>query len=89
MKVEARATFERDLKKIKDKAVKQQIRQIIHTLVVAENLSQIPHVKKLKGHNQAYRIRLGNYRLGFYYDKDVLSLSRCKHRKEIYQYFPK
>ena len=48
----------------------------------------IPRIKKLKGHDTFYRIKIGNYRIGFEMVNDELILTRILHRKEIYRYFP-
>jgi mRNA-degrading endonuclease RelE of RelBE toxin-antitoxin system len=44
--------------------------------------------KKIKTHEAAYRIRIGNYRLGFFYEHHEVIFSRILHRKDIYKYFP-
>lgn len=88
MIIEVRNTFEKDLKKIKDKSLKQKIKQAILNIQQAQKLAEIRNVKKLKGSIHAYRIRIGDYRIGFYYlDKKVV-LARFKNRKELYYYFP-
>ncbi len=53
-----------------------------------KNLADIPGIRKLKGYTQHYRIRLGDYRIGFTYRNETLSLERLLHRKDIYKYFP-
>lgn len=30
-------------------------------------------LKKMKGHNYAFRIRIKNYRIGFFYQNEILS----------------
>jgi len=35
-----------------------------------------------------YRIRLGDYRLGFVFERGAVTFVRCLNRKEIYRYFP-
>jgi len=42
----------------------------------------------MTGYKNAYRIRLGNYRIGFLMIADELILNRVLHRKDIYDYFP-
>lgn len=42
----------------------------------------------MKGFPDAFRIRLGEYRVGILLDKDSIVLVRMLHRKEIYRYFP-
>ncbi len=51
-------------------------------------LGDLPGVKKLKGYKTAYRIRVGDYRVGFLFEDDTIKLSRVTNRKEIYRYFP-
>jgi len=61
---------------------------------VFDTLSQTPvpfttlDVKKLKGLGSAYRIRIGDYRLGIEYRETTVVFMRVLHRKEIYRYFP-
>jgi mRNA interferase RelE/StbE len=42
----------------------------------------------LQDHEHTYRIRVGDYRIGIYYDSDEVQLMRFLHRKEIYRKFP-
>jgi mRNA interferase RelE/StbE len=50
--------------------------------------TQLADCKKLTGYKTAYRIRMGQYRIGFYYEHKTIELVRILHRKEIYRYFP-
>ncbi len=49
---------------------------------------EIPHLKKMKGYKNAYRIRFGDYRIGFLFENNSIVLSRVMNRNEIYRYFP-
>jgi mRNA interferase RelE/StbE len=42
---------------------------------------------KLKGVNDEYRIRIGDYRLRYKIDDDkrVIILGRCQHRRNVYE----
>ncbi len=51
-------------------------------------LSAIKSIKKLKGYDTFYRIRLGNYRIGLEMVEDVIIFARILHRKDVYRYFP-
>jgi len=42
----------------------------------------------MKGHSGAFRIRIGKYRLGFYFDGEVIELARFAKREDIYKLFP-
>ena len=44
--------------------------------------------KKLVGAKDYYRIRVGDYRIGFKIDGSTVIFMRALHRKEIYKYFP-
>ncbi len=45
-------------------------------------------LKKLKGFDGAYRIRIGDYRVGLFIVQETITFARVLHRKEIYRYFP-
>ncbi len=51
-------------------------------------MSDIKGLKKLKGFKDAYRVRLGDYRLGVFINKDLVQFARFVHRKDIYKLFP-
>jgi mRNA-degrading endonuclease RelE of RelBE toxin-antitoxin system len=53
-----------------------------------KSLTSIAGIKKLKGSKQYFRVRLGDYRIGIYLDKEKVVFSRALHRKDIYKYFP-
>ena len=88
MKVEFSAKFSKDLDSIKKESTKQAILATIEELEQAENLSDLRGLKKLVGHSSAFRIRIGDYRLGFFLEKDGVLLGRIAHRKDIYSLFP-
>jgi len=52
MKVEFKASFARDLKRIRDKELLREVREVIEVTESAQVLTQIPNMKKLrvKGH---------------------------------------
>jgi len=51
-------------------------------------LSEIKSIKKLTGHNNIYRIRISDYRIGFEFEESKLILTRTLHCKDIYKYYP-
>jgi mRNA interferase RelE/StbE len=65
MKLEFRNSFLDDLKRIQDRTILRRVTRWIETLEQADTLVQIAHLKKLKGSGHYYRVRIGNYRLGF------------------------
>ena len=88
MKIEFRASFAKDLKKIKEVSVKKQVLVLISMIENAGGLQEIDDMKKLKGTDGYYRIRVGDYRLGLVLDGTTLIFVRFLHRKDIYRYFP-
>ncbi len=76
------------------KAVEKDIRGIPHHILDTifseiKTLSADPRpkgVKKLKGYNHIYRIRIGNYRVVYSIEDKILTIEIVKiaHRKEVY-----
>ncbi len=89
MQIQFDESFQKSIKSIKDKKLKARLSELILTFQDAQNLSEVAGVKKLQGFKNYYRVRLGDYRVGFELleDKSVLFIV-VAHRKEIYKYFP-
>jgi mRNA interferase RelE/StbE len=89
MKIAFRKSFAKDLKKHrKEENLLSRIREIILEIEVAETLSSIKNIKRLKADGPYYRIRTENYRLGLIVEAETVIFVRVLHRKEIYRYFP-
>lgn len=88
MKVEFLSQFNRDLDKIRFGHIKQIVQRVILKVETAQSLSEIPNIKKLSGHKSAYRIRIGDYRIGIFVEGKTVEFARVVHRKDIYQQFP-
>jgi mRNA interferase RelE/StbE len=88
MQVEFLSKFSKDLDHISLKSVKKNVAKLILQMESEKNLDNIPHIKKLSGHESAYRARLGDYRIGFFYENNTVIFARVIHRKEIYKVFP-
>ena len=88
MKVEFLKKFSKDLDDVKTKSVKQALVRVIELMDETDSLDKIPNTKKLKGHRTAYRTRLGDYLLGFFFENSTILLARFVHRKDIYKIFP-
>ena len=62
--------------------------------LVFEDIPELPSIfevldiKKIKGYKDYYRIRVGNYRIGYKIEKPGIIFCRIKSRSEIYQVFP-
>ncbi|MBI4945138.1 MAG: type II toxin-antitoxin system RelE/ParE family toxin [Bacteroidetes bacterium] len=80
--------FLKDIEAVNDKHLKQQVEKIISEIEKTEQLNLLHNLKKMKGHKSAYRIRIGNHRLGFFFENQKIILTRLLNRKDIYKYFP-
>ena len=83
MNIEYLPTFIKDLKALRGSPVYKSIYQLVfEDIQSAENLNEFPNIQKLKGSNTAYRIRVGNYRIGlFIIANDTIQFSRALHRR--------
>jgi mRNA interferase RelE/StbE len=81
--------FDKDLDKIRNAALQKALARVLRSLESASSLQDIRALKKLRGYRNTYRIRIGEYRLGFYQVGKDIRVARFLHRKDIYRYFPK
>jgi mRNA interferase RelE/StbE len=88
MKVEFKASFARDLKRIRDEDLRSEIQEVIEASESARGLNDIPKIKKLRVKGHYYRVKLGDYRIGLIIEGNTLIFVRFLHRSEIYRYFP-
>ena len=88
MKIEVQKSFEKDISKVGNKLLASKILSLIDDIASLQTISDIHHLKKLHAKENYYRIRVGDYRLGFKVENDVVILLRFMHRKDIYKYFP-
>ncbi len=88
MKTLFRKSFERDIKKLKESSIRLAVLKAIEQVEAATELLTVPEVKKLSGSANAYRLRVGEYRVGLYLDGDTVEFVRLLHRREIYRFFP-
>ncbi len=80
--------FAKDLQSINDSKLKSGIKEFILSLEGAANLEGISNIKRLRGFQNTYRYRIGDYRLGFYYENSQIELVRVVKRSDIYKVFP-
>ena len=80
--------FAKDLQSINDSKLKSGIKEFILRLEGATNLEGIPNIKRLRGFQNTFRYRIGDYRIGFYYENDQIELVRVVKRNDIYKVFP-
>jgi len=88
LKVEFRKSFLKDLEVVAHKNLRRRIKQTIERVEQARSLHEVQGIKKLRGGEGYYRIRLGDYRLGLVLRADTVIFVRFLHRKDVYRYFP-
>jgi mRNA interferase RelE/StbE len=88
LKTEFKSSFVRDLRRIKDSSLKRRVKEAIELVERADQLQEIGGMRKLRGGDQYYRMRIGDYRLGLILDEDTAIFVRFLHRKDVYRYFP-
>jgi mRNA interferase RelE/StbE len=82
-------SFIKDLKALKSTPVFASIQALVFEEIPnIPDFENIANVKKLKGYENAYRIRLGDYRIGVVFDGETVTFYRVIHRREFYRYFP-
>lgn len=82
-------SFGKSLDKLKDKQIKERLKTLIVSMEKAETIGDLPALKAMKGHTGFYRIRLGDFRVGFELTgQNEILLILVAHRKDIYKRFP-
>lgn len=80
----------KDIEKMRDPHAVRGLVKALDLLEAADDLRAMSQVKALAGNGSYYRIRIGNYRLGFRQSDDGqgILIMRMMHRREIYRHFP-
>jgi mRNA interferase RelE/StbE len=71
MKVLIDRSFEKDVQKITDKKILSAIADCIEEIQLRSKLTELVNYKKLAGSKNCYRIRIGDYRLGFIFENNI------------------
>ena len=83
-----RESFDTDLSALSDAGLLRRIKKVIEQVEAARTFQQIPNLKRLDAKGKYYRIRVGDYRVGFVFEHGAVTFVRYLNRKEIYRYFP-
>jgi mRNA-degrading endonuclease RelE of RelBE toxin-antitoxin system len=84
MKIEISRAFVKDVEPL-PKNSKKIILAVINEIKYAKKLYEIKECSKLKGTDDLYWIRRGNYRITFKYDGSSAILKRVLPRGQIYK----
>jgi mRNA interferase RelE/StbE len=63
-----RASFEADLAAIENPGLLRRIKKVVEQVEAAQTFQHIPNLKRLDAKGKYYRIRLGDYRIGFVFE---------------------
>ncbi len=89
LEVKYAETFLKDLKSLKSTPYYQKIKKVCFTeLPSCSTIREIRNLKKIVGHSDFFRIRIGDYRVGIHIAENSIQMLRVLHRKEIYRFFP-
>lgn len=89
MRTEYLPSFLKDLKSLKSSQSFESIQLLVFEEIPnCSGIDEIKNLKKLKDGDNAFRVRIGDYRIGLLIEDDVITFARVLHRKEIYRYFP-
>lgn len=88
MKFEVEKAFAKDFRKIKSRELAMAISETILHVSKAATIKEITNLKKLTGYKSAFRIRIGDYRIGVIIENNIVNFVAFAHRKEIYKRFP-
>ena len=80
--------FLKDIRKIKDNRLANNLEEVILSIKISPNISDIKNLKKLKGYHNVYRVRIGDYRIGLIITSNTVEFCCFMNRKDIYKYFP-
>jgi len=82
------ASFLTDVKKLRNAQVRRAVAAAIVNVEQASSLTYVRSLKRLSGHHDYYRIRIGEWRVGLHVSGQTVTFVRCLNRREIYRFFP-
>ncbi|MBI3510413.1 MAG: type II toxin-antitoxin system RelE/ParE family toxin [Bacteroidetes bacterium] len=88
MEVLVTKSFNKDLARLKDPKIARKVEDLISNLQKCKTLHEIASLKKIEGASNAYRVRIGDFRIGFFLQQGVVILTVFANRKDIYKLFP-
>jgi len=90
MKVHYSNNFYDQIDKISDTSIVRRAQQAVEKFRTANSLHEITNIKAMDGWPTFYRLRFGDFRIGFQLtDNNEIKLLAIDHRSKIYRHFPK
>jgi mRNA interferase RelE/StbE len=88
VKAKYRKDFLDEVRAVPQVKTRARIEQVLLQVESVNILSAIPNIKKIQGYESYFRIRVGDYRIGFRLEGDTVVFMRCLNRRDIYRLFP-
>ncbi len=89
MFLEYKLSFEKDVKRLRGNPVLKRLAKVLQELEVIKTLDEFSgDVKKMSGEEFYYRLRIGDFRIGFKLIDNQIELMHIRHRSNIYKVFP-
>ena len=88
-KIEYKKTFLKELARLPT-GIRTRTEKIVFEELNCENPFELGYIEKLKGFENKYKIRIGDFRVGLTIDNKnkTIILNRAANRKDIYRIFP-
>jgi mRNA interferase RelE/StbE len=80
-------SFEKDVARL-DIMTRKRVLKLIEQVTGASEIASLANSTRLVGHPNAYRLRIGEYRVGIFLQDGIVEFARVLHRKDIYKVFP-
>jgi len=90
MEIFFKRTFLKDYKRL-PKELLEEVKEICNSIFPRiKNLADFKEypIRKIRGFKNYYRIKIGDFRIGFKKSDNQVIFMRVLHRKDIYKYFP-
>lgn len=89
MKIKISKRFVKDTQKITNPRILAKIKQVIIEANKIPLFSELSNVTELSGYQNFYRIKFDyRYRIGIYYENEVIEFLRIGNREDFYKKFP-
>jgi mRNA interferase RelE/StbE len=88
MEIELTRKFKKQTDACKHPRIRKKVADVIEAVIKAVSLADVNNIKKLKGSENSYRIRVNDYRIGVVLIDEKCVFAAFDHRSAIYRYFP-
>jgi mRNA-degrading endonuclease RelE of RelBE toxin-antitoxin system len=89
MNIKISKRFVKDTQKITDKRILAKIRQLLIEANTINSLAELTDITEMSGYSNFYRIKFDyRYRIGIYFDGEIIEFLRVGNREDFYKKFP-